>query len=103
MNLYDEWHSHRMAGQTTAHVQKTLSSAAVQIAMSTVGWWRLSADVDWYGRGPESSYTAVTASTGQHNWANDSVEFYVRSTSYISAKRVGSVAGTIWADLVKGE
>ena len=103
MNVFDEWHSIVASGLAADHKAETLSSAAVSVTLSTAGWWKVSADVDIWLRGPSAAASTVTASTGQHEWAKDTAIFNAKAGEKIAALRVGAVAGTLYVDRIKGE
>ena len=103
-NAFDEMKYMKGHGATTDHHTGTLSTAtAATVTLATEGWWKLSCDEDFWWRGPDAASTAVTASTGSHEWAKDTPPyFFVTSDNkYVSVLAV-STTGIYYIDRVKG-
>ncbi len=102
-NPYNESEFIRGLGATADHKTGNLTAVAATVAL-TEGWWKVSADQDYWWRGPDSASTAVTTATGVHEWAKDTpplIHVAHGVTKYVSVLRVAT-SGSYYMDRVKG-
>lgn len=101
-NPFNEWENIRAFAGAANNKTGSLSTAAVNVCLTTPGWWGITASVDYHVRGPDAATTAVTTAD-HHEWARD--YFFVKTDNaneYVSLKRSGSVSGTYWIGKIKG-
>lgn len=102
MNPFDEWHNFRAFTGAQHNKTATLSDVAINVQLTTAGWWAITADVDFHVRGPDATSTAVSTAD-HHEWKKD--YWLVRTegaNEFVSVVRSGSVSGTYWIGRVKG-
>lgn len=112
-NINDEMHS--MKGFAGSDVNKSgslsgaLAANTSHVQLTVAGWYKLSADVDYYWTGPGAS-ADINPGEAAHEWAYDTPqEFYISAAAiaagqnYINILRVGAVAGTYYVNERKGE
>ena len=102
-NAYDEMHDMKAMTAAKDHKTGTLSTATpVSIVLSTAGWWKLSADQDYFWIGPNAASTLLTSAIACHEWAYDTPPpVFVKANEYVAVRAVAT-QGTYWVDRVKG-
>lgn len=100
-NPFDDWQNLRGFSGATNNKTGTLSNVSVALTMTTGGWWKISADVDFHWQGWKTTAGTCTTSD-QHEWAKDSVVIYVPAGKQLSILRSGSTSGTYWANRIAG-
>ena len=99
---------HEMAGFAGSAVNKTgalggaTATDTVHVELAVAGWYKLSADVDFYWTGPGAS-ADIAVGEARHEWGKDTPqEVEVKAGQFINILRVGAVAGVYFVNKVKG-
>jgi hypothetical protein len=102
MNVYDEFHLIRGYHGAGYNKRSTLSTA-LQVTLTTAGWYKISANVDYCWSGPASTVTTASSTLATHQWARETV--VVRSdkpSQKIALVRSGTVSGVYHICMLKG-
>lgn len=102
-NPFDAWE--RMKGFHGAAYNKeaTLSTTAIEVELTTPGWWGITASIDFCFTGPFTTTVTATNSTSSHFWAKERHLVYSKASQKISIIAHGTTAGIYRLGLLAGE
>ena len=103
-NPFDEWQSMVCSPLAKDHFKKNVSTAAVDVALSTSGWYKIAGDGNFYVAGPSASTFAIASTTGEHVFSSPDYRIVKASTGqHLTLLRASTTSCIVWVDRIKGE